>query len=204
MTAPSQALDPPAHLPAMAADVWRETVARHGVHASRVVGPELEAYCQAVATAREARQRVAAEGMVITDWRGAPVAHPAIAVAVSAERQAERLSSRFETRVSRGRDGYMTAATRRAVKAAGLDEHEEYAGAVAATLTLALVIDQAQEEGRSALRRAAFGPIPSYLKAVKDLGLAPSVTSVDSQTQPERAGQASVESIEVWRRSREG
>lgn len=203
MTSKQQLLSPPSHLPEEAARVWKEVIDRHCTHASRIVGPELEAYCQAVATAREARKRVADEGMVILDWRGAPVAHPAIAIAVAAEKHAERLSARFETRVDRRRDGYLVAATRKSVKAAGLDTQQEYAGAVAATLTLALVIDQAQEEGRSALRRAAFGPIPSYLKAVKDLGLSPSVTVVEGETQT-ASEQAPVTDIDAWRRSREG
>ena len=203
MTSAERHLSPPGHLPKAAAKVWQEVIDRHGTHASRIVGPELEAYCQAVATARKARKCVADEGLVILDWRGAPVAHPAIAVAVAAEKHAERLSARFETRVDRRRDGYLAAATRQAVKAAGLDKQKEYAGAVAAAMTLAIVIDQAQEEGRSALRRAAFGPIPSYLKAVKDLGLAPSVTVVEGDTQTS-SEQAPVTDIDAWRRSREG
>ena len=197
-----EAFPPPERLSRRAAEAWREVTAAHGQHAGRVIGPDLEVYCEAVGRAREAHERIAVEGMIVADPRGSPIPHPALSVAKAAEATIERLGARFQPRVSRQGGGYMTRATRTSVHAAGLDEHEEYRGAVAGALTLALVIDNAQEEGRDALRRAAFGPIPTYLKAVKDLGLMPTLAAVDGGGADEADGaEAAPISLDAWRES---
>ena len=172
-----ESFPPPDRLSSRAAAAWREVVAAHGHHAGRVVGPDLEVYCEAVGRAREAYERIAEEGMIVSDPRGAPIPHPALAIAKAAEATIDRLGGRFQPRVSRSGGGYMVRATREAVRAAGLHERGELRAAIASALTLALVIDQAQEEGRDALRRAAFGPVPAYMKAIKDLGLTPTLSA---------------------------
>lgn len=195
---------PPERLSRRGQEAWREVVLAHGAHAGRVVGPDLEVYCEAVGRAREAHERVAEEGMIVSDPRGAPIPHPALAIAKAAEATVERLGQRFQVRVSRRNSGYMVKATREAVAAAGLDGRAEYRGAVAAATTLALVIDNAQEEGRDALRRAAFGPIPTYLKTLKDLGLLPSLQVVEGESSDGEGLDAQMVSLEAWRASQGG
>lgn len=189
---------PPSRLSKRAAEAWREIVARHGRRAARIVGPELEVYCEAIGTAREARARIEAEGMVVADMRGAAIPHPAVAVAAAADKTIERLAPRFQVRVDRGEQGYMVRKTRDAVRGAGLDAKPEYSGMIAAALTLAVVIDHAQEEGHDALRRAAFGPIPSYIKAMKDLGLAPRLGVVEEPDAQDAGTETPVTTINDW------
>lgn len=176
----------PERLSEDARGVWRDTVARMGTAAARVVGPELEMFCEAVATAREARARIAKEGMIVADPRGVPMHHPALTIAQKAESTVERLSPRFQPKVSRRNGGYVVAKTRTALAAAGLDRQERFAGQVAAVLSLALTIDRAQEEGWDSFRRMAYGPLQSYMAALKDLGLSPQLAAVVAA--PAKAG----------------
>lgn len=195
--AAAQEFVPPARLTSGAAEAWTEITAAHGRRASRIIGPELEIYCEAIAAVREARARVAAEGMIVADPRGLPIQHPALAAALAAEKTVERMAPRFQVRVDRGEQGYMVRKTREAVRGAGLDRKPEYAGMIAAAVTLAVVIDQAQEAGRDALRRAAFGPIPSYMKAMKDLGLTPNLGALEDAAAQDPEG-GDVVSLDRW------
>ena len=61
----------------------------------------------------------------------------------------------------------------------------------------AAAIDQAQEAGRDALRRAAFGPIPSYMKAMKDLGLTPNLGALEDAAAQDPEG-GDVVSLDRW------
>lgn len=185
----------PPSLSEAAAEAWREVIAAHGPGADRIAGPLLEEYAQAVAVAREARGRVDREGLVVADAKGSPIPHPALSVEAKALDTIRRLAPRFAPKAHRG-DGYMARATAKALAAApDVSGDDRYAGAVAATKTLAWIIDMAQEDGREAMRRAAFGPIPTYLKAVKDLGLAPALRAVE---ETEQKKDAKVTSIDKW------
>lgn len=76
---------PPAHLPENVAAVWVEVVEALGESmAQRKAGPEMEAYCGAVARLRDAQRRIAEEELIVPDSKSAPVAHPPLAI----ERQA--------------------------------------------------------------------------------------------------------------------
>ena len=55
--AAAQEFVPPARLTSGAAEAWTEITAAHGRRASRIIGPELEIYCEAIAAVREARGR---------------------------------------------------------------------------------------------------------------------------------------------------
>ncbi len=68
--------------------------------------------------------------------------------------------------------------------------------------TLAWVIDEAQRAGGVELRRAAYGPVPSYLKALGSLGLVPAVHVVDGAEEP-AVGEGTVTSLESWMRGRD-
>lgn len=200
------ALDPPDHLSEDAARVWRRTVSAYGPGAGRVVGPLLEEYCAAVATVRRARRRVDDEGIVVATPRGDAVPHPALAVERRAAETVRRLEERFRPpprREGAYSRGYVVAATRRALDAAPeVSRDPRYAGAVAAVTTLAWVIDEAQRAGGAELRRAAYGPIPSYLKALGVLGLVPAVHVVDGVEEP-AGGEGTVTSLESWMRGRD-
>lgn len=189
----------PPSLSEAAAEAWREVIAAHGPGADRIAGPLLEEYAQAVAVAREARGRVDREGLVVADAKGAAVAHPALAVEARALDTIRRLTPQVAPKAHRG-DGYMARATSKALAAAPeVSDDERFAGAVAATRTLAWIIDMAQEDGREAMRRAAFGPIPSYLKALKDLGLTPVLRAVEEPGEAGEAGaSAPVTSLDSW------
>ena len=185
----------PPSLSEAAAEAWREVIAAHGPGADRIAGPLLEEYAQAIATARAARARVDTEGLIVADAKGSPVPHPALSVEAKALDTIRRLAPRFAPKAHRG-DGYMARATAKALAAApDVSGDDRFAGAVAATKTLAWIIDMAQEDGREAMRRAAFGPIPTYLKAVKDLGLAPALRAVE---ETEQKKDATVTSIDKW------
>lgn len=191
----------PARLSKGAAEAWDEIVAAHGARAYLIVGPVLEEYCEALAVSREAAARVAAEGMIVADVKGFPIDHPALAIGARAERTIERLAPRFAPPVDRRRRGYLSEKTLVSVHAAGLDKVPEYAGAVGAVMTLALVIDNAQAMGAQALQKTAFGPIQSYLQGLEKLGLTPRVSSVSSASRDEDEG-ASVSQLEGWISSR--
>lgn len=186
---------PPASLSTDAAQAWTEVLESCGPGCHRLAGPLLEEYAQAIATARAARARVDTEGLIVADAKGSPVPHPALSVEAKALDTIRRLAPRFTPKAHRG-DGYMARATAKALAAApDVSGDDRFAGAVAATKTLAWIIDMAQEDGREAMRRAAFGPIPTYLKAVKDLGLAPALRAVE---ETEQKKDATVTSIDKW------
>lgn len=192
--------EPPGRLSKRAAAVWREIVAEHGAHAHLIVGPVFEEYCEALAVSREAHERVAAEGMIVSDTKGFPIDHPALAIGARAERTVERLAPQFQPPVDRRRRGYLASKTLESVRAAGLDQFPEYGAAVAGVMTLAVVIDNAQLMGVQALQRTAFGPIQSYIQGLEKLGLTPRVSAVaDGQTQSaEESGSAEPTSITSW------
>ncbi len=54
-----------------------------------------------------------------------------------------------------------------------LKDRREFAGAVEAVKTLAWLIDESQRAGIEELQKAAFGTIPTYLKACEALQITP-------------------------------
>lgn len=188
---------PPQHLSDAAAEAWEQVVTAAGATIGPADAPLLEEYAQAIATARAARDRVNAEGVIVADARGEAVPHPALTVEAKALDTIRRLAPHFAPKAHRAA-GYMYRATNKALAAApDVSGNERYAGAVAATRTLAWIIDMAQEDGREAMRRAAFGPIPTYLKAIKDLGLSPTLRAVEDAPDS-NAPDAAVTSLDSW------
>lgn len=188
---------PPQHLSDAAAEAWEQVVTAAGATIGPADAPLLEEYAQAIATARAARDRVNAEGLIVADARGEAVPHPALTVEAKALDTIRRLAPHFAPKAHRAA-GYMYRATNKALAAApDVSGNERYAGAVAATRTLAWIIDMAQEDGREAMRRAAFGPIPTYLKAIKDLGLSPTLRAVEDAPDS-NAPDAAVTSLDSW------
>lgn len=196
-----EAPEPPESLSEDAKAAWREVIAAYGPCPERIAGPLLEEYAQQIAIARRARARVDEEGLIVGNAKGEPVPHPALAVERRALEAMSRLAGRMES-PPRRRDGYMVEATRKALAAApDVKDQERFKGAVAATMTLAWIIDEAQRAGGEALRRAAYGPIPSYLKAVRELGLTPVVQAVDAV---QAADEAPVTDLGKWMAKRAG
>lgn len=190
-------MPPPQHLSDAAAEAWEQVVTAAGTTIVPGDAPLLEEYAQAIATARAARDRVNAEGLIVADARGEAVPHPALTVEAKALDTIRRLAPHFAPKAHRAA-GYMYRATNKALAAApDVSGNERYAGAVAATRTLAWIIDMAQEDGREAMRRAAFGPIPTYLKAIKDLGLSPALRAVEDAPDS-NAADAAVTSLDAW------
>lgn len=166
-------LDPPEDMPADASAVWREIVAANDL-AGNVDRAALEAFCTLVARLRQARRRVEDEGMVVTDPRGRVVPHPALAVERQTAEQIRAWGDRFAPLVKPTRKrGYMADATAVALANAPHLDDKKYAGAKAAVKTLAWLIDEAQRESMDKLQKAAFGTIPSYLKACAELQITP-------------------------------
>lgn len=167
----------PEHLPDAAAAVWREVVAEHHL-LEPVDRVALEAYCTTVVRYRDAARKVADEGLVVAGARG-PIVHPALAVERQLAEQVTTLGARVLPRRSpRRRRGPMYDATKTSVDAAVHLSSQKYAGPVAAVLTLAWLIDEAQREGPEALRRTAFGAIPAYIKACAELQITPASVPV--------------------------
>lgn len=86
-------LKAPAHLPAAEAAIWAEVTARNPD--PYIVGPMLEAYCGQVARLRDAQRRIAAEGLIISDPKGFPIPHPAIAIEKTAQAEIRAWGQRF-------------------------------------------------------------------------------------------------------------
>ncbi|MGO3895363.1 P27 family phage terminase small subunit [Brevibacterium aurantiacum] len=184
--------DPPEDLPADAAEVWREIVASNDL-AGTVDRAALEAFCTLVARLRAARRRVNKEGMVVTDPRGRVVPHPALTVERQTAEQIRAWGDRFAPLVKPVRKrGYMADATARAIADAPHLRDAKFAGAVAAVKTLAWLIDEAQRESMDKLQKAAFGTIPTYLKACAELQITPaSVPGVaESQNDGKKSSKA--------------
>lgn len=178
--------DPPEDLPEDAADVWCEIVASNDL-AGTVDRAALEAFCTLVARLRAARARVNEEGMVVTDPRGRVVPHPALAVERQTAEQIRAWGDRFAPLVKPVRKrGYMADATARAIAAAPHLQDAKFAGAVAAVKTLAWLIDEAQRESMDKLQKAAFGTIPSYLKACAELQITPASVPEVTENQNDR------------------
>lgn len=181
-------LDPPESLPEDVAEVWREIVASNDL-AGTVDRAALEAFCTLMARLRAARARVSEEGMVVEDKRGRVVPHPALTVERQTAEQIRAWGDRFAPLVKPVRKrGYMADATALAIKAAPHLQGPagaKYAGAVAAVKTLAWLIDEAQRDSMDTLQKAAFGTIPTYLKACAELQITPA--SVPAQTGAEQA-----------------
>ena len=83
----------PRHLSAEAKRVWVEIVESCG---ESVEGPDLEAYVGQVLTLREARRRIAKEGLIVADPKGFPVPHPAIAIERAAQDEIRKWGSAFK------------------------------------------------------------------------------------------------------------
>lgn len=77
-----------------ARSVWDATVAAHPTP-DRIVGPDLEAYCSQVARMRDAQSRINAEGLIVADAKGNPVAHPAIVIEKAAQAEVRAWGDRF-------------------------------------------------------------------------------------------------------------
>ena len=165
--------EPPDSLPEPAAQAWREIVESNDL-AGNVDRSALEAYCTLISRLREARTRVDAEGIVVKDPRGRVVAHPALQVERQVAEQIRAWGDRFAPLVKPvRRRGYMADATAAAIANATHLRDKKFAGAVAAVKTLAWLIDEAQRAGADQLQRAAFGTIPTYLKACAELQITP-------------------------------
>ncbi len=84
------------NLPAPIQAVWDELVAE-----GYRPGPGFEAYCGQVHIERDAARRVATEGLVIADAKGAPIAHPAIEAQRRAQVEIRAWGKTFAPRASR-------------------------------------------------------------------------------------------------------
>ena len=101
------------------------------------------------------------------------MAHPAIAIERETAKEIRAWGARFAPKAKAvRRRGYMADATAKSLKAAS-HLGDVHAGPVAALKTLAWLIDEAQAQGLDALAKAAFGTIPTYLKAADALQLTP-------------------------------
>lgn len=89
----------PEHLPDDVREVWLELVTAAGADASRIVGPDLEAYAGQVARLRDAQRRIAAEGQIIEDPRtGKPIPHPALEIERVAQVEIRTWGNHFRPR----------------------------------------------------------------------------------------------------------
>lgn len=69
--------------------------------AARMVGPEFDAYCGAVARLRDAQARIAEEELIVPDAKNNPVVHPAYAVERLATEDLRKWGDKFRPRKGR-------------------------------------------------------------------------------------------------------
>lgn len=190
--------EPPAHLPASAADVWREIMETNDL-AGTVDRAALEAFCTLMARMRSARKRVEDEGMVVKDPRGRVVPHPALAVERQTAEQIRAWGDRFAPLVKPVRKrGYMADATAASIAAAAHLSEARYAGPVAAVKTLAWMIDEAQRDSMDALQKAMATTVPIYIKTCTELQITPaSVPTLTSSGPAEQKKGSKVSSLQA-------
>lgn len=215
VTAEAPPIDPPEGMPDPIAVVWREIVESNDF-AGRVDRTALEAYCTLVSRMREAVDRVAREGMVVTDPRGKVIPHPALTIERQASEQIRVWGDRFAPLVKPARKrGYMADATAASVAAASHLKAPKYSGPVAVVKTMAWLIDEAQRESMDALMKAGNTLIPNYLKACAELQITPAslptalqgAPPADSESPPASGGKqegGSVTSMQERARARRG
>lgn len=164
---------PPDHLADDVRAVWEQVVANDRI-ASTVTPDMLEAYCSLVVRHRDAAAQVASDGIVVReDERKPAVVHPALAAERQLADQLKDWAPLFNQQPAVRKRGPLYDETKRSLKAAGLEEKEEFAGASAAVLTLAWLIDEAQRAGIEALQKASYVIIPTYLKGCAALQITP-------------------------------
>lgn len=91
-------VEPPESMPEAEARVWRDVVAAYGDGAERICGPDLEAYCGQVARLRDAQARLARDGSIVSDPKGNPIPHPALAIEKAAQVEIRAWGSTFKPR----------------------------------------------------------------------------------------------------------
>ena len=167
-------MNPPEYLDAELVPIWEEVVAQ--LPPTRKINPvRLEAYCAQIRTLRLAYQDVAQVGVTHEDATGKTVTNPAVGVIRDMHIALSKWGHEFAPAATiKRRRGTMYDATRASVRAAAhLQKKAEYSGAIEATCTLAWLIDEAQRVGIDELQKAAFGTIPTYLKACAALQITP-------------------------------
>ena len=90
--------DPPVSMPEAERQVWLDVVGACGDGAERVCGPDLEAYCGQVARLRDAQARLARDGLIVSDPKGNPIPHPALAIEKSAQVEIRAWGNAFKPR----------------------------------------------------------------------------------------------------------
>lgn len=172
----SDELEPPEGLPADAAAAWREIVESNDL-AGRVDRAALEVIATLMGRIRTARDRVEAEGLVVTDDRGKAIPHPALLVERQTAEAIRLWGDRFAPLVKPVRKrGYMADATAAAIRAAPHlqgDAGKKFAGVIAAVKTIAWLIDEAQRTSMDALQRTMSGHMQTYLKTCEALQITP-------------------------------
>lgn len=93
----------PTHLREPERAAWDELAARWPTNVPMPEGADFEAYLGQVARLRDAQQRIAADGMIVQDARGNPVAHPALAIERSAQSEIRTWGDRFDPTRARRR-----------------------------------------------------------------------------------------------------
>lgn len=165
--------EPPEHLDDDQRAVW-ESVVADGRIASTVTPDMLEAYCSIVVRHRAASRQVAEDGIVVReDDRKPAVVHPALAAERQLAEQLKDWAPLFNQQPAVRRSGPLYDATTKSIREAGLKDRKEFAGACAAVLTLAWLIDEAQRAGIEALQKASYVIIPTYLKGCAALQITP-------------------------------
>lgn len=91
----------PAHLSDVAQAAWAELAASMTPAPEAIEAPGLEAYAVAVARMRDAQRRIDVEGMIISDPKGVPIPHPALAIERAAAAEVKRWLERYRARPRR-------------------------------------------------------------------------------------------------------
>lgn len=181
-------MKPPEWLDKELTAIWSEVVA--SLPPTRPINPiHLEGYCEQIRALRLASLDVQTFGVTVEDAQGRKVQNPALRTIKDMHGALARWGTEFApTSTIRRRRGTMYDATRASVAAAThLQGHAEFKGAIEAVCTLAWLIDEAQRAGIDELQKAAFGTIPTYLKACAALQITPADRPEATKAGPRRS-----------------
>jgi len=190
-TIPAYPTEPPEHLDDDRAAVWREVVAR-GRTAPTVDAMFLEVYCDVVVQYRQASEKIAQDGSVIANEKGAATVHPALTVQRQLANQLKDWAPLFtKPKAAVRRSGTLSDATKASIAASPEIESKRYEGMKTAAITLAWLIDEAARDGIDEIRKAAYVLIPSYVKACAELQITPASIPAEWLKEGKKGGKVS-------------
>ena len=96
---------PPTHLAAPEQTAWLELAARWPANVPMPSGPRFEAWLGQAARLRDAQQRLANDGLIISSPKGDPIPHPALGIEKQAQSELRSWGDEFDPDKAKRRAG---------------------------------------------------------------------------------------------------